>query len=235
MPNTTLIVCAYRGVSVPTHHAIVQLVRKHPEWDEVVVEQAPINRARSYAASQWYRKRPDEDVFVMVDDDLIFEIDTIVRLAEFCRDGHDVIGGLYSFRDGSSVAVRLLRKGDSLACGEGLDPQEVRHVGTGFFAVHRRVIEAMTEALPLCSDRRFDSAFWPLFQDRIVEDDAAATGSQWLTEDYDFCERARELGFKVWVDRSAFLAHYGQVPVTLNNMATVRTAIQSTFKVAAEA
>jgi len=31
----------------------------------------------------------------------------------------------------------------------------------------------------------------------------------WLSEDYDFCERARALGFDILVDRSIELGHHG--------------------------
>jgi hypothetical protein len=229
MTATTLILCSYRAVSVPTHHAIVRLMATHTDWSESVVDQAPINRARSLAASKWWRET-DEDVFIMVDDDILFMPEDAVALAERCRNGCDVIGGGYPFRNGSSIAVRLLPGDKSLEFGSDLEPQKVMHIGSGFMAVHRRVLDAMIPTLPLCHQ----GSFWPMFDYRVVEDESAG-GFNWLSEDYAFSLGAQELGFKVWLDRSILLAHLGQVPITVTNMREVHSAIKSAVPVPEEA
>ncbi len=224
---TTLIMCSVRGPCVPTHHAIVQLIKAYPEWDELIAGEQGITRARSFSVSKWYKENVDEDVFVMVDDDILFQPTDAQKLAHLCRDGHDIIGAGYPFRDGSSVALRLLPDDTSLLFGDSIEPKEVRHIGTGFMAIHRRVIDAMVPTLRLCSTRLMNEAFWPFFEDPIVVDDEAATGYNWLTEDYSFESRARALGFKVWLDPSILVAHYGHVPVTVTNMAMIRNAIKA--------
>jgi hypothetical protein len=221
-PPTSLIVCAYRSVSVPTHHAIVNLMVAHPEWSEKTYGEAGINRARSYAASCWYRDT-DEDVFLMLDDDIVFETEDAIRLVDRCRNGHDIIAAAYPFRDGSRVSVRTFSGDDQMSFGPEAPPHEVRYVSTGFFAVHRRVLDALIPTLPLCF-AGLHGAFWPIFDFMIVEDPEAGGISQ-LSEDWGLCYRARELGFKVWLDRSIFLQHLGEVSVSLLNMAAIKSAV----------
>lgn len=201
----------------------MRLIKAHPEWDESVVGEAGIQRARSFAASVWLRETT-EDVFFMLDDDIVFEPEDAVRLVERCRSGYDIIGAGYPFRDGSHMAVRTFPGDTSLAFGPDAPPHEVRHVATGFLAIHRRVLEAMVTTLPLCNAVAGPGAFWPFFDFSIIEDPEAG-GFSYLSEDYTFGERARALGFKVWLDRSIFLGHMGEVQITMHNMAAIKAAL----------
>lgn len=200
-------------------------MQAQPDWSEVVVGEAGIQRARSFAASAWYRDT-DEDVFMMLDDDITFEPEDAVRLVERCRSGdYDIIGAGYPFRDGSHIAVRTFPGDTRLGFGPDVPPHEVRHVATGFLAVHRRVLAAMVPTLPLCNSLT-PGAFWPFFDFSIIEDPEAG-GYSYLSEDYTFGERARALGFKVWLDRSIFLGHMGEVQLTVHNMAAIKAALTS--------
>lgn len=222
MPATSLIICAYRSISVPTHHAIVRLLRANPDWDEKVYGEAGINRARSYASSVWYRET-DEDVFLMLDDDIVFEPEDATKLVDRCRNGYDVIAAAYPFRDAKGIAVRTLPGDDRLAFGPDAPPYEVKALATGFFAVHRKVLDAMIHTLPQCYTGSI-GAFWPFFDYKIIED-VVAGGYDWLSEDYNFCRMARELGFKVWLDRSIFLSHLGEIQVSIPSMGAIREAL----------
>jgi hypothetical protein len=63
-----------------------------------------------------------------------------------------------------------------------------------------------------------------MFDFNVVEDKAAG-GHNWLSEDWEFCRRARELGFATWLDPRIILLHYGVVPWTVLNMTQVRQAV----------
>lgn len=225
--STSLIVCTFRSVSMQTHRSILQLLTKDRMntrgWREQYGGEAGINRARSIRASQWWADTAD-DVFLMLDDDIIFEPEDAERLVDLCRDGHDIIAAAYPVRDGGHLAVRVL-DGASLdiSFGPGAEPVEMRHVSTGFFAVHRRVLDALIPTLPLCHGNQ-PWAFWPLFDYRVVADEGAG-GWNYLSEDYNFCELARDLGFKVWLDTQTKLKHLGVMPISYANMKAISEAI----------
>jgi hypothetical protein len=85
------------------------------------------------------------------------------------------------------------------------------------------VIEAMVPTLPLCHEATHFS-FWPLFDFRVVED-AHTGGHNYLSEDWNFCERAIELGFKVWLDPTLMLGHLGTVAIHAGNMDAIHSAV----------
>lgn len=226
--STSIIPVVFRSVSLPTHRAIMAVLTSDPEkrlgWRELPAGEAGLLRARNVAVSHWYTATAD-DVFLMVDDDIVFTPEDAERLVTKCREGYDVIAAAYPVRDGGHLAVRALPGADraTVAFGPGTEPVEMRHVGTGFFAVHRRVLDALIPTLPLCHAAT-EFAYWPVFAFRIVEDEAAG-GWNNLTEDYNLCEMVRDLGFKVWVDPSIMLQHLGLVPITLKNMTAIHEAI----------
>lgn len=224
MANATLIVCAYRAISLPTHACMVNLLtmRGSNTWHTQIGGEAGINRARSIQVSKWLRESTD-DVFLMVDDDIVFDPDDANSIVERCRSGYDVIAAAYPTGDASHLAVRTLGE-TSLRFGPDQEPLEMRHVATGFFACNRRVIEALVDTLPLCNSNT-SWAFWPLFGFGW-EPDPEAGGTNNLSEDYYFCNRARELGFKVWLDMSIAIGHEVLVRLNVQNMQLVYHALR---------
>lgn len=226
--STTLILCAFRTVSLPTHRAILSLLQADPTnvrgWREGQAAEAGLLRARNIAASRWYTDTAD-DVFLMVDDDIVFEPKDAEHLVDLCRDGHDIIAAAYPVRDGGQLAVRALDgESTSLDFGPNLPPRRMRHMATGFFAVHRRVMDALIPTLPLCHANQ-PWAFWPMFDFRVVSD-AGAGGNNHLSEDYNFCELAIERGISVWLDPTIKLRHLGLVPISVRNMGAISEAIK---------
>lgn len=226
--STSLILCTARSVSLPTHRSILNLMRSDPEnargWRPTDAAESGLLRARNIAAARWWADTAD-DVFLMVDDDIAFEPEHAERLVDRCRNGHDIVAAAYPVRDGAHLAVRALDGSSTdISFGPGMPPREMRHMSTGFFAVHRRVLDALIPTVPLCHANQ-TWAFWPVFDFRIVEDEGAG-GWNWLSEDYYFCERARQAGFKVWLDPTIKLRHMGMVPISVQNMAAMSEVIK---------
>lgn len=190
-------------------------------WFEQTGGEAGINRARSIQASRWYRETTS-DVFLMVDDDVVFDPEDANGIVDRCREGYDVIAAAYPTGDASHLAVRTLGE-TSLRFGPDVLPLEMRYVATGFFAVHRKVVDAMVRTLPLCHANT-SWAFWPLFDFSVVDDEEAG-GFNYLSEDYTFCDRARSLGFKVWLDMTISLDHLALQPLNIVNMSDVHHAV----------
>lgn len=227
--STSLMLITARTVSLPTYRSIVSLLVADPAntrgWRRYDGAESGLLRARNVVASRWWSDTAD-DVFLMVDDDIVFEPSAAEHIVDMCRAGHDVIAGAYPVRDGGHLAVRGL-DGDAgeIAFGPDLPPHEMRHMSTGFFAVHRRVLDALIPTLPLCHANQ-QWAFWPLFDFRVVEDEAAG-GYNHLSEDFAFCQMAIDHGFRVWVDPTLKLQHLGIVPISVTNMASVPEVIRN--------
>lgn len=226
MSDATLIVCAYRSVSLPTHGCITNLLTTPGpyRWREQLGGEAGINRARSIQASKWFRET-DDDVFLMLDDDIVFDPEDANGIVDRCRAGYDVIAAAYPTGDASHLAIRTLDDSPAaIGFGPNMPPLEMRHVATGFFAVHRRVIAAMVDVLPECNSNT-SWRFWPLFG-FAVESDPAAGGFNNLSEDYYFCTRARALGFKVYLDMSIAIGHEAKARLNVINMEQVYRALR---------
>jgi hypothetical protein len=218
----SLMVFAFRAVSLPTHRSVMHLLASNPQgWRYSTDSEAGINVARSVQASKFWAETSD-DVFLMVDDDIVFDPSDAEGLIKLCRDGYDIVGGAYPVRDASHLALRV---NDSREVRFGPDepPSEVDYIGTGFMAVHRRVLDAMVPTLPVCHGNSVN-AFWPLFDFSVVEDELAG-GYAYLTEDYTFCNRARNLGFKVWLDPTFKLGHLAEIQIDITNMAAIHSAL----------
>lgn len=221
-PRATLMLCANRSVSIPTFRSILtmQEALHDQRWRVYIGGEAGIHRARNIAASRWYRETAD-DVFVMVDDDIVFNPQDIERLVDRCRNGYPLICGAYPVRDGGHLALRGLS--EDVYFGANLEPMEIGSLATGFVAVHRDVLDKIIPTLPLCHAMT-PFAFWPLFAFENSQD----SEGDWehLSEDYFFSKLAREHGFSTWLDRSIFLGHLGTVEIGVRNMREIHAATQ---------
>ncbi len=225
--STAIIPVTFRTLSLPTHRSIVTLLTTDPKqefgWREFPANEAGLLRARNIAASKWYTETAD-DVFLMIDDDQEFQPRDANRIVTLCREGHDIIAAAYPVRDGGHIAIKAFDK-EPMLFGDDQKPVEVRWAGTGFFAVHRKVLDAMIPKLPLVFAAQ-PWAYWPFFKFMEVPDGSAG-GVNELSEDYGFCEVARSLGFKVWIDPQIKLDHYGMVPISIRNMTRMKEAIDA--------
>lgn len=178
-----LLACVTRGQPrAETIHALRRIERKHPTLDPtsyvISRHSVTVNRnmlADEFQAGPW-------DALIMVDDDVIVP----ERILGLCDnlDEYGVVGAAVPTFDTSfPVPVPSAFYGsfpDNLMfipggwLNEGL--VEVDLVGAGCVAIHRRVIEALEP---------------PWFKDDV-----------WRSagEDFLFCERARQAGFKVAVN-----------------------------------
>lgn len=219
MTRTPVVVCANREIGVRTYDSILRLTALRSEefdWMPGRASESGLLRARSVWASKWYRERAD-DGFLMVDADIEFQPEDAEKVVRLGRETRGIAVAAYPVRDGSHLALHGLT--EEIAFGPGAPPVEIRLGSTGFMFVHRDVLDAMIPTLQICHANE-PWALWPMFDFKVVPD-ALSGGYIWLSEDWWFCERARELGFGVWLDPSVELTHWGHVPVTTKNMAAV--------------
>jgi hypothetical protein len=90
-------------------------------------------------------------------------------------------------------------------------PVEIWNGGTGFMLIKREVLEGMKDKLPTYTNNVMDLS-QQMKEDPITEYFATSIEAETnilLSEDYYFCKKAREQGYKVWAAPWAQLAHIG--------------------------
>ncbi len=164
-----------------------------------------VSRSRNTLTADFLES--DATHLLFIDTDLIFSGDQIERIL---AHQEDVVGGFYPKKQEGPV---------QWVCNAHLSPnepradglQDVRYMGTGFLCTHRRVFERMIEVygeqLRYKADHRdrTEYDFWSVGTYQYPD------GSRrYLSEDWFFCQRALDLGFKVWGDTKIVLKHVGQ-------------------------
>ena len=218
-----LILCAYRGLTLPTFGSCMNLMASRPDWHmNVESGDALISRVRSIAASRWLREYPDDEAFLMIDDDFQLTPDDAEAIIDLAIAKRGIAAGVTPLRSGHYTAIVPLTGEREMWLAPDVEPFEIKWAG-GALAYHRSVFEKLTETLPLLHKGDTIPAFWPFFMPLIH---TLADGRQiYLSEDYAMHERARQLGFKVWVQPAAQIGHLSAVMTTPQNMPLVRQAI----------
>jgi hypothetical protein len=153
----------------------------------------PFDHARNQGCQRTLETEHEGMFFL--DDDVILPHDTIVRLM---RHNKDIVGGLYYRRQlpPAPVMMRETEKGPEWI--HDYQPGrlvEADLVGCGCLLIKRKVLEIMP---PPWFEWKCDPYRWPDL--KPVER---------CSEDYDFCRKARALGFKLYVDTSIQCHHAG--------------------------
>src|SRR3990167_1513860 len=211
----------YRNVEVAYAESMALLQR---ELDRRGIEftygaasgDALVSRSRSIVASAFMRS--NADVLLTIDSDIWFRAQDAIALCEKAMDRH-MIGAMYMTRS-LQTQPALMLPDEEVTFAAGIDPVSVPFISTGFMAVKKDVFRSISLALPLChqgwNDRGQDTSFWPFYMPFTIPWEG--DGHMYLSEDWAFCQRARDLGYKVWLDPSIRLGHMGQVMFTMEDL-----------------
>ena len=147
---------------------------------------------------------------LFIDSDVIATSGDILRLMAQ-SGGRDITAGTYPRRshDKKFFTDLYWTEDDNLEFDGSL--MRVKRIGTGFMLIQRHVIEKMAQAHPEWSykNKPTGERMAALFDFDIRDD-------QYVGEDYLFCDRATEMGFKVHVDVDISLPHIGSESFTRN-------------------
>jgi glycosyltransferase involved in cell wall biosynthesis len=86
------------------------------------------------------------------------------------------------------------------------EPFTVDYAGTGFMCIHRPVLETLCDFHPELMHMDGD----PL-QERYALFDTMLDDGVYLSEDYTFCKRWRDIGGEVWMHPDVRLVHVGSI------------------------
>lgn len=160
-------------------------------WNESLVTRARNEMAKKFLDSKFERLFwLDADIEFTPDDIAdVYNLDADIGIAFYSMKRPDK--PLSAWKDGRLVNIDDCPK----------EPFEVEFAGTGFMCIKRNVLEKLAETS--------ESYIGPLgrtpalFMTPIHNDG-------FESEDYNFCRRAREIGFKVIGNPAIRLGHYGQ-------------------------
>jgi len=192
---------------------------------ELLGNDSLITRSRNTLVAR-FMDQADATHLLFVDADITFQPASVLRMVRF---GADVVAGMYPLktRDWSAEAIARL------CHGEGLETAALRYVGvprhgaarqeqdgfvtadyagTGFMLIGRQALVRLMEAHP---ELRFAAA-----HDRVTQDPSPHQYAlfdcmiepetrHYLSEDYTFCRRWRDLGGLIWLDTQTPLVHTG--------------------------
>lgn len=219
----------WRSMDPRTAVSIMAVPASNPDGERLMIEplwnDALIARSRSMLATQFLQT--EADVMVTVDDDIVWNPEDFWKIVEGARATRSIYCGPYVVRSEKAGLASRVFPGTQLAikATPHRRPVEIEYAATGFAAIHRDVVEAMIEGefrdadgthrIRLC-DRGGAFPFYPFFQTFSKEEEDGKLF--YLSEDWAFSERARQLGFTVWMDQSIILEHMGWYPYSVADM-----------------
>jgi hypothetical protein len=182
-----------------------------------------ITRARNTLLSRFIADS-NASHFMFIDADIGFDPALVHRMLTF---DEDIVAGIYPLktlrwdappriRDREAAETATLQYVGKLCEDEDLERRGSfatgRYCGTGFMLMKRRAIERLIEAHP---ESAYEAAHvyaptasrlpsYALFECMI--DPVTRT---YLSEDFAFCQRWRDLGGKIWLDVEGSLTHTG--------------------------
>lgn len=181
--------------------SIIRDARRWPSlsiWDKS--KDALIGRMRSDVATQ-FLEQGNGDVLIMVDHDIGWAAGDLEHITRVCLELKAVVGGVHPKRGfGLPLPIRWGNYGTYTVPDDRV--VECTSVTTAFMAIHRSVLEALAETLPMTRQgyRTFFEEHSITLEDGTVDP---------LSEDYDFCIKARNAGFRVFADLRPQLTHFG--------------------------
>jgi hypothetical protein len=171
----------------------------------------PVRRVPGYSAVDLARctlaadaLRDGFDELLWVDSDVAFDPADVGRLR---GHGLPLVCGLYPCKAQRRLACEFLPGTDRVEFGPKGGLLEVQYAGFGFMLTSREVYDRLRDHLELPeANRQFGRPLFPWFLPTLVPTPA---GYWYLGEDYAFCERARQCGFRIVADTTVRLWHVG--------------------------
>lgn len=158
-----------------------------------------ITMARNMLVDQFLKSDCTDLLFI--DADVIAEPDHILRLMAQSGD-KDITAGAYPRRRKDKMFFMDLHYDENGDLEFDGSMMRINRVGTGFMLVRRNVVEALAERAQTYLGQDGVSQMANVFEFQLKD-------GMFVGEDYAFCDAARALGYKVWLDVEISLPHVG--------------------------
>lgn len=170
---------------------------------ETLLNESLVTRARNTMVAKFLVEQPQATDLVFIDADIGWSPWQLMALV-----GHrkPLVGGLYPLK---TLPLQWVVNGIDGAVQDSNGLLEVAKTGTGFLAIDRdvfKVLDGHPDVKSFRNDIGHDTA---LDAGMRTYFDTAVRDGRYMSEDWEFCERYRDLGGKVYVDTRIQLTHTG--------------------------
>lgn len=161
----------------------------------------------------------------------ILDVRCTEHIERMISHDEEIVGGLYAKKNEASTPEWVCNALPNRPKPDARGLLALRHIGTGFLLIKRIVFERMVEeygdGIGYLDDIT-DRPLWDFFDMPRVTDDSGRRRK--MSEDWYFCDRARELGFTIWGDTLFTLRHIGTAvyPLKTQVAATHREKLNAT-------
>jgi len=214
LPRLFLAVPIYGGVDPHFFRSILELMtatdRPYHLRIRDYIGDSLVCRARNRLVADFLAS--DSTHLFFIDSDLIFSEEHVARIARHAARGVPIVAGLYPKKQRELGWVCNML--EEFTEPDQHDLQPVKYAGTGFLCIAREVFVKMMEAYPAA---RYDpddgdgvhGDLWDFFPVGVWE--CPETGRRrYLSEDWWFCQLARDMGYQVMMDTRIVCKHVGQ-------------------------
>lgn len=193
-------VAAYDGLSAPFVASLFESQARFPGRLELEIfaGNCHVDDSRNRLVRDFLET--DCEQLVFLDSDVFWRDADLRRLANFSAD---IVAGIYPLKSEDEDYPVAPLPGERWSNAEGL--VEVAGVPTGFLKIRRRVFEALYDKAQKHRSKEDGAGrlLIPVLFERSLNGTSRRGG------DYEFCRKAREAGFKVFVDPTMQLGHQG--------------------------
>lgn len=199
-PGSFLAVPSYGDIATPFVHSLFssQASLPHRMDLEIFSGNCHVDDSRNRLVRDFLET--DCEQLVFLDNDVFWRDSDLDRLI---RHDRDIVAGIYPLKnDKEDYPVKTL-PGERWSEADGL--VEVEGVPTGFLKIKRRVFETLYPTVPHHKSKEdaYGRMMIPVIFERTLNGHSRRGG------DYEFCRKAREAGFKIYVDPMMELGHVG--------------------------
>lgn len=162
-----------------------------------------VSRARNLLVRDFLDSDCTELMFI--DADINFEPEDVLRLMAWASDPKKgIVGGVPRTRKTDKVYIAQLDQDEEGVTMNGMGLVRAKRIATAFMMVRREVFERLVNENPQWSykDHNTDKQLNAVFDFLVTEEG-------YMGEDYLFCDRARAIGYEVWIDPTIKLGHMG--------------------------
>jgi FkbM family methyltransferase len=208
-PKLFVAVPVYGAPTVGFMQSLIHLVTAAPCDLELRILNGDslVSRARNSLTADFLAS--DCTHLLFLDSDLVFSPEQVGRLASHPEA---IVAGLYPKKCSGPVqwVMNTLLPGEMVPPMTASGLQAVRYAGTGCLRIAREVFVELAKRHPEESyptdqqPSRREQDFW-----RVGVYTDPQGGTRYLSEDWFFCQRAREAGYTVWMDVRVICKHTG--------------------------
>lgn len=201
-PRRCVVLVPYSNTIVPKVHDSLKELENRGYVVRLVPGYAAIDQGRNQMATDALLDGFEETMWI--DSDVAFHPDAVDRLRS-----HELplVCGIYPQKGVRALACHVMPGSPQIVFGNDGGLVELLYAGTGFLHIRREVYRDVQEKLnlPMCNER-FRRPMIPFFLPMA----APFQDAHWyLAEDYAFCTRAKQCGYKIMADTTIRLWHVG--------------------------